>query len=121
MDATPVPKLYFSDAARCLFPGPEQGDSICSLALAAGTILTFTGRFTVRRWAKVFGLAGVGLAVLGHQARAAEYPFQDPSLPIEQRVADLVVFRDPRWGPKRAALPLPERFPAIAIRRAVCR
>jgi beta-glucosidase len=44
----------------------------------------------VRRWAKVFGLAGVGLAMWGNHAHAAEYPFQDPSLPIEQRVADLV-------------------------------
>ena len=44
----------------------------------------------MRRWAKVFGLAGVGLAMWGNHAHAAEYPFQDPSLPIEQRVADLV-------------------------------
>jgi beta-glucosidase len=44
----------------------------------------------MRRWAKVCGLAGVLLAVLSNHARAAEFPFQDPSLPIEQRVADLV-------------------------------
>src|ERR1700677_2327253 len=48
------------------------------------------GRFTVRRLAKVLGLAGMGLALWGNHAHAAEYPFQDPSLPIEQRVADLV-------------------------------
>ena len=44
----------------------------------------------MRRWAKVFGLAGLLLAVLGSYAHASEFPFQDPSLPIEQRVADLV-------------------------------
>jgi beta-glucosidase-like glycosyl hydrolase len=48
------------------------------------------GRLTVRRWAKVLGLAGVLLGVLGNRAQAADFPFQDPSLPIEQRVADLV-------------------------------
>jgi beta-glucosidase len=40
--------------------------------------------------AKVWGLAGVLLGVLGNQAQGADFPFQDPSLPIEQRVADLV-------------------------------
>ncbi len=44
----------------------------------------------MRRLAKACGLAGVLLGVLGGYARAAEFPFQDPSLPIEQRVADLV-------------------------------
>jgi beta-glucosidase len=41
--------------------------------------------------ATVLGLAGVLLGVLGNRAQgAADFPFQDPSLPIEQRVADLV-------------------------------
>jgi beta-glucosidase len=30
------------------------------------------------------------LTILGHQAHGATYPFQDPSLPVAQRVADLV-------------------------------
>jgi beta-glucosidase len=40
--------------------------------------------------AKVWGLAGVLLGVLGNQAQGADFLFQNPSLPIEQRVADLV-------------------------------
>jgi beta-glucosidase len=39
---------------------------------------------------KVWGLAGVLLALFVSHAKAADFPFQDPSLPIEQRVADLV-------------------------------
>jgi beta-glucosidase len=48
------------------------------------------GRFKVRRLAKVWALSGVLLGVLGNQAHGADFPFQDPSLPIAQRVADLV-------------------------------
>ena len=44
----------------------------------------------MRSWVKACGLGGVLLAVSGAYAHAAEFPFQDPSLPIEQRVADLV-------------------------------
>ena len=36
------------------------------------------------------GLATVLLGLFGSLAHAAEFPFQNPSLPIEQRVADLV-------------------------------
>ncbi|HTZ59400.1 MAG TPA: glycoside hydrolase family 3 C-terminal domain-containing protein [Acidobacteriaceae bacterium] len=38
----------------------------------------------------MFSLAGAFLVPLVTHARAAEFPFRDPSLPIEQRVADLV-------------------------------
>ena len=35
-------------------------------------------------------MAGVLIGLLGNHGRAADFPFQNPSLPIEQRVADLV-------------------------------
>src|SRR5271168_2730605 len=43
-------------------------------------------RSRAQRW----GLATVLLALLGSLANAAQFPYQNPSLPIEQRVADLV-------------------------------
>ncbi len=42
----------------------------------------------MRGHAQQWGLATVLLGLLGCQAGAAEFPFQDP--PIEQRVSDLV-------------------------------
>ncbi|MGC2399052.1 MAG: glycoside hydrolase family 3 C-terminal domain-containing protein [Acidobacteriaceae bacterium] len=44
----------------------------------------------MRAVARFVGLAGALLASFVTRAGAAEFPFQDPSLPIEQRVADLV-------------------------------
>src|SRR5580700_1153765 len=44
----------------------------------------------MRRHAQQWSLATVLLGVLGSHAGAADFPFQNPSLPIEQRVADLV-------------------------------
>src|ERR1700722_4692335 len=44
----------------------------------------------MRRHAQQWSLATVLLGVLGSHAFAAEFPFQNPSLPIEQRVSDLV-------------------------------
>jgi beta-glucosidase len=44
----------------------------------------------MRRHAQQWSLATVLLGVLGSHAGAAEVPFQNPSLPIEQRVSDLV-------------------------------
>jgi beta-glucosidase len=44
----------------------------------------------LRRLAKQWAMAGVLVGLLGNYGRAADFPFQNPSLPIEQRVADLV-------------------------------
>ncbi len=44
----------------------------------------------MRRLAKQWAMAGVLVGLLGSHARAADFPFQNLSLPIEQRVADLV-------------------------------
>ena len=44
----------------------------------------------MRRLAKQWAMAGVLVGLLGNYGRAADFPFQNPSLPIEQRVADLV-------------------------------
>jgi len=44
----------------------------------------------MRRRTNGWGLATVLLGLFGSHAYAAEFPFQNPSLPIEQRVADLV-------------------------------
>jgi beta-glucosidase len=44
----------------------------------------------LRRLAKQWAMAGVVVGLLGNHGRAADFPFQNPSLPIEQRVADLV-------------------------------
>jgi beta-glucosidase len=44
----------------------------------------------MRRLAKECALATVFLGLFGSYAQGADYPFQNPSLPIEQRVADLV-------------------------------
>ena len=44
----------------------------------------------MRGVAKVWGLAGLFLALFLSRAEAADFPFQNPSLPMEQRVADLV-------------------------------
>ena len=44
----------------------------------------------MRRHAQQWGLATVLLGLFGSHAGAAEFPFQNPSLPIEQRVSDLV-------------------------------
>src|ERR1700674_1227831 len=43
-------------------------------------------RSRAQRW----GLAAVLLGFFGSLANAAQFPYQNPSLPIEQRVADLV-------------------------------
>jgi len=44
----------------------------------------------LRRLAKQWAMAGVVVGLLGNHGRAADFPFQNPSLPIERRVADLV-------------------------------
>jgi beta-glucosidase len=44
----------------------------------------------MRRLAKECALATVFLGFFGGYAQGADYPFQNPSLPMEQRVADLV-------------------------------
>jgi beta-glucosidase len=44
----------------------------------------------MRRHAQQWSLATVLLGLFGSHAGAAEFPFQNPSLPIEQRVSDLV-------------------------------
>jgi beta-glucosidase len=44
----------------------------------------------MRNRAQPWGLATVLLGLFGTLAHAAEFPYQNPSLPIEQRVADLV-------------------------------
>jgi beta-glucosidase len=44
----------------------------------------------MRRLARQCALATVFLGLFGSYAHGADYPFQNPSLPIEQRVADLV-------------------------------
>ena len=44
----------------------------------------------MRRLAKQWAMAGILVGLLGNHGRAADFPFQNPSLPIEQRVADLV-------------------------------
>src|ERR1700688_1998182 len=43
-------------------------------------------RSRAQRW----GLAAVLLGLFGSLANAAQFPYQNPSLPIEQRVSDLV-------------------------------
>ncbi len=43
----------------------------------------------MRRLAKQWAMAGLVVGLLGNHGRAADFPFQNPSLPIEQRVADL--------------------------------
>jgi beta-glucosidase len=44
----------------------------------------------MRGLAKAWGLAGLFLALCLSHAEAADFPFQNPSLPMEQRVGDLV-------------------------------
>src|SRR5271170_384441 len=44
----------------------------------------------MRRFARGCWLAAVLVGLFATPARGADYPFQDPSLPIEQRVNDLV-------------------------------
>jgi hypothetical protein len=44
----------------------------------------------MRRQAQQWGLATVLMGLLGSHAGAVEFPFQNPSLPLEQRVSDLV-------------------------------
>src|ERR1700761_1293767 len=61
-----------------------------ALLVPAGTILSFAREALMRSCAQRWGLAMVLLGILRVPAYAAELPFQNPSLPIEQRVADLV-------------------------------
>jgi beta-glucosidase len=44
----------------------------------------------LRRLAKQWAMAGILVGLLGNHGHAADFPFQNPSLPIEQRVGDLV-------------------------------